>query len=65
MQTVDDDDQTAVSWTNSMSIPQPVYFLLSGYGAASEGTFTLDWSVSATGSSWMRVIGLLGNTDGL
>ena len=42
---VDDPDLTAVSWTNTASSAQPVYYVQSGY-YTSEGSFTLTWEVT-------------------
>jgi len=46
---VDDPDLTAVSWTNTASSAQPVYYVQSGY-YTSEGSFTLTWEVTDGGA---------------
>jgi hypothetical protein len=47
---VDDPDLTAVSWTNTASSAQPVYYVQSGY-YTSEGNFTLTWAFASAGES--------------
>jgi hypothetical protein len=50
VQCVDDPDLTAVSWTNTASSTQPVYYVQSGY-YTSEGSFTLSWWIEYAGES--------------
>jgi hypothetical protein len=47
---VDDPDLTAVSWTNTDSSAQPVYYVQSGYDTG-EGSFTLTWEIEYPGES--------------
>jgi hypothetical protein len=46
---VDDPDLTAVSWTNTGSSAQPVYYVQSGF-STDEGSFTLTWEVTVEGA---------------
>jgi hypothetical protein len=47
---VDDPDLTPVSWTNTGSSAQPVYYVQSGY-YTNEGSFTLTWEIEYPGES--------------
>ena len=45
---VDDPDETSVSWTNTYSSTQAVYYIQSGYGSSGQsGTFTLAWALGS------------------
>jgi hypothetical protein len=52
---VDDPDLTAVSWTNTGSSAQPVFYVQSGFGG-DEGSFTLSWAIDYPGESSPHVL---------
>jgi len=51
LQAVNDPDTTRMSWTNTLSTPEPVYYLLTGTHPTSEGAFTLEWEVHREGGN--------------
>lgn len=52
VQTLDDPDNSPMSWRNILSDAQPVYYLLSGNLSTSAGAFGLHWEMFHEGMSF-------------
>jgi len=50
VQCVDDPDETEVNWQNTLTTPQLVYYIQSGYIRSSQGDFVLEWNIATAGS---------------